>query len=254
MREVIESVGQSVPLTKVCAAVGVPRSTLYRLRKPPVDKPQEPRRSSRALGYAARLSEIGVRLFEPLLQHKHLAVDQAVSETADVPQMNAHLRVGHLAHRTTVLWGDADRVPTLFDHTRFIDQHHAIHFSQRLGHQSLVNHQDWLLPPRALANEMLQIAHIFVQAQSNPLTCLTLRIAQQTLQIDFTPPKLIATMKRRRQKIEIRLQFCYKLLYIVLAQVALWRRASFAYQKSGYNSLRHGIVSFSLDMSWKTIP
>ena len=49
MREVIESVGQCVPLTKVCAAVGVPRSTLYRLRKPPVDKPQQPRRSSRAL-------------------------------------------------------------------------------------------------------------------------------------------------------------------------------------------------------------
>ena len=49
MRAVIESVGQCVPLTKVCAAVGVPRSTLYRLRKPPVDKPQQPRRSSRAL-------------------------------------------------------------------------------------------------------------------------------------------------------------------------------------------------------------
>lgn len=49
MREVIESASQYVPLTKVCAAVGVPRSTLYRLRKPAVDKPQQPRRSSRAL-------------------------------------------------------------------------------------------------------------------------------------------------------------------------------------------------------------
>ena len=66
-------------------------------------------------GYAARLSEIGVRFFEPFLRHKHLAVDQAVSETADVPQMNAQLRVGHLAHRTTVLRSDPDRIPTLFE-------------------------------------------------------------------------------------------------------------------------------------------
>mgnify|MGYP003375959628 FL=1 len=52
MREVIETASQYVPVTKVCEAVGVPRSTLYRLRKPAVDKPQppqQPRRSSRAL-------------------------------------------------------------------------------------------------------------------------------------------------------------------------------------------------------------
>jgi hypothetical protein len=38
---------------------------------------------------------------------------------------------------------------------RFIDQHHAIHFSQGLGNQSLVNHQVRPLQPRTLAYEML---------------------------------------------------------------------------------------------------
>ena len=50
MKEAIESVSGRVPMTAACTAFGFPRSTLYRLRKPPAPKTKRQRRSSRALG------------------------------------------------------------------------------------------------------------------------------------------------------------------------------------------------------------
>ena len=51
MKEVIESMGDTVPMKQLCAALGFPRSTLYR-RQQPAGAPapvQAPRRSPRAL-------------------------------------------------------------------------------------------------------------------------------------------------------------------------------------------------------------
>ena len=51
MKQVIESMGDAVPVKQLCAALGFPRSTLYRLQQP-VAAPlpdREPRRSPRAL-------------------------------------------------------------------------------------------------------------------------------------------------------------------------------------------------------------
>ena len=39
MKEVIETVGDAVPVTKLCAALGFPRSTLYRRRQPVAAQP-----------------------------------------------------------------------------------------------------------------------------------------------------------------------------------------------------------------------
>lgn len=50
MKEVIEGMGDTVPVKQLCAALGFPRSTLYRLRQPVVTaaSAQEQRRSPRA--------------------------------------------------------------------------------------------------------------------------------------------------------------------------------------------------------------
>ena len=58
MKEVIASMGDTVPVKQLCAALGFPRSTLYRLRQPaaapaPV---QEPRRSPRALSATEKVT------------------------------------------------------------------------------------------------------------------------------------------------------------------------------------------------------
>lgn len=52
MKAVIEGMGDTVPVNKLCATLGFPRSTLYRLRHPAAATParlQEPRSSPRAL-------------------------------------------------------------------------------------------------------------------------------------------------------------------------------------------------------------
>jgi putative transposase len=49
MKEVIEAVGDAVPVNKLCATLGFPRSTLYRLRKPASPQAPQLRRSARAL-------------------------------------------------------------------------------------------------------------------------------------------------------------------------------------------------------------
>ena len=57
MKEVIETVGDAVPMTKLCAALGFPRSTLYRRRQPVAAPPPESeqlRRSPRALSAAEK--------------------------------------------------------------------------------------------------------------------------------------------------------------------------------------------------------
>ena len=49
MKDVIKAVGDAVPVNKMCDALGFPRSTLYRLRKPTSPQVSQPRRSVRAL-------------------------------------------------------------------------------------------------------------------------------------------------------------------------------------------------------------
>ena len=49
MRDAVESVTQSVPVSLVCSALDFSRSSLYRLRKAPTRAVKQPRRSSRAL-------------------------------------------------------------------------------------------------------------------------------------------------------------------------------------------------------------
>ena len=56
MKEVIEGMGDTVPVKQLCAALGFPRSTLYRLRQPVAApaSPQELRQSPRALSATER--------------------------------------------------------------------------------------------------------------------------------------------------------------------------------------------------------
>jgi putative transposase len=54
MKDVIKAVGDAVPVNKMCDALGFPRSTLYRLRKPASPQVSQPRRSVRALSEAEK--------------------------------------------------------------------------------------------------------------------------------------------------------------------------------------------------------
>src|SRR3972149_11426267 len=148
---------------------------------------------------------------------------------------NAYLTVGHLPHRATVLGGYPNRVISLLDHSRFINQGHPIHFSQRLIHQPLMNGRHWLWLPRALTDKVLHAAGFIPPVQRHPLHILARRIPQQAPQVGFAPFQLFRSLKGKFKQLDIVRHFFQKLLNILLSQIAFWRRAGFS-----YNFRRHG--------------
>ena len=58
MKEVAETMGNAIPLKKLCAVLGIPRSTVYRMRKPTA--PQAPHRPPRALSEGEKATVLEV--------------------------------------------------------------------------------------------------------------------------------------------------------------------------------------------------
>lgn len=103
-----------------------------------------------------------------------------------------------------------------------------------------MNRNHGFLFPGALANIILQAAHVFFQPQRHLFDIFPLGIAQQTPQVNLASLPLFGALKGRCKQLHITRHFIYKLYKlfdILLRQIALWRRTSFSYNSHGHGFL-----------------
>jgi hypothetical protein len=166
--------------------------------------------------------------------HEQLPFNQAITLATGIPQVNPYLRVSHLPNRAAVLRSHSDRVVFLLNYSRFVDQGDSIDFTQRFSHQTLMNGDHRFLFLGALTDVMLHTAHIFFQPKCHLFDVFARRIPQQAAQVDFAPFQLLAALKGRFKQLHVIRHFVHKLLYILLRQIAFWRRTSVGYNSHGH--------------------
>src|SRR5271157_5590510 len=201
---------------------------------------------NQAFRQTTRAALFGMRFVKPLIRHEQLPLDQAVPFAARISQINPHLTIRNFAHRPTVLRSHSHRVIPLLDHTRFVNQHHPVRFTQCLTYQPLMNSDHWLLFPRTLADEMLHATDILAQLKRHALNVLARRIPQQPLQIALAPFQLLLPQISWFKHFYVGSHFIHKTVKILVRQITLRCRTS-----RGYNSAWHGIASFPLGRGWR---
>jgi len=156
-----------------------------------------------------------------------MSFDQAISFATGISQIHPHLSVRDLSDRAAILCSHAYRFSSLFDRTRFIDQHNSIFFSQTLSDQSLMDRDHWLRFPLALPDKVLQTSYFLFLSQRHLFYVLACGISQQAVQIGQAFLDLLHSLKGSFEQFHIFLQFVQKQFDIFRGQIAFGCWAGF---------------------------
>src|SRR3990172_2644841 len=203
--------------------------------------------------HATSTPSLGVFPLKPLVGHEQPPLDQTIAFATGIPQINSHLSIRHLADRSAVLRCYPNRIITLLDRTRFINQCNSIFFPQRFAHRLLMNGNHRFLFPRTLTNKVLHTTYIFTLFQSHLFNILARRLTQQAAHIGLAPPQLLHALKSRFEHLHVVHHFTQNPFKIFFAQIAFGRRTGFDRLNPvglGYNLGGHGLLRLLLTWLW----